>query len=172
MKIKGLSKRGEIYWYRHMVNGKRIQVSLETTDLETAITKAIERRNTGPIKDDERIEALWNRWIDERSEDEDVKQSTQNWARGAMTQFQNHFGDRNIATFSQNDVEAWFKATRARVSNASAASYLRCVKSFFSWSSVSSSFAVETGSSAEAGSSRSRISGSTAMPRATHSRCC
>ena len=37
---------------------------------------------------------------------------------------------------------------------------------------VSSSLAVEIGSSAEAGSSSSSTSGSTAMPRATHSRCC
>ena len=35
-----------------------------------------------------------------------------------------------------------------------------------------SSFDVDSGSSAEAGSSSKRISGLTAMPRATHKRCC
>ena len=46
------------------------------------------------------------------------------------------------------------------------------VSSRFSSASVSSSRAVEIGSSAEAGSSSSRIWGSMAMARATHSRCC
>ena len=48
-KIKGIYQRGNTFWYGRMVNGKRIQRSLETDDYGEAVVKALEIRAPEPI---------------------------------------------------------------------------------------------------------------------------
>jgi hypothetical protein len=43
-KIRGIYRRGNIFWYGRMVQGKRVQVSLQTTDYGEAVVKGIEIR--------------------------------------------------------------------------------------------------------------------------------
>lgn len=42
--VKGLFRRGQVFWWNHQENGHRLRISLETTDHGEAIRKVLEYR--------------------------------------------------------------------------------------------------------------------------------
>jgi integrase len=135
MKVKGIVLRGNIYWYERMVDGKRFRVSLDTSDLNKAISKANELRRKGPIKNDDSLSVLSDRWTRAKLAEEEWTEKTGKWAKNVMSQFVAFCGDRRAASVTEEQVKNWFSALRSEqeMSQAGRASYIRAVKAFFNW---------------------------------------
>ncbi len=134
MKIKGLVKRGEIYWYRHMVDGIRLQTSLKTGDLEEAIRGAMVLKQAGPVKNDPRLSILRERWIaDKLATDRFREGRSPSTARTVLRVLEKFTGDVPISQVTEAKLEEWKQNCLARLSRATVSGYFSKVHSFFSW---------------------------------------
>lgn len=134
MKVKGLRKRGEIYWFRHMVDGQRLEVSLKTSDMEEAISAALKLREAGPKKNDPRISILRERWIaDKLATDRFRDGRTPSAARSTLRMLEQFTGDVQISQITEQKLQDWKKDLLARLSKSTVSGYFSRVHSFFSW---------------------------------------
>jgi hypothetical protein len=147
---KGILLRGKTYWYRRMVDGKHLQVSLHTADPVEALRIATDIKNTNSVTYASAKKALADtlndqiaRYIAARQGMNKHTAATTAWAKRALGQFSAHVKNKPIKAVTPNDIEGFYQALRKRkygkpgkkkqFSENAAHSYLRAVRGFTSW---------------------------------------
>ncbi len=133
MKVKGIYKRGEIYWVRRMVNGINHRESLETTDLEEAIKKARALRQSGPVSGDESILALGEKWRVAKVKAGEHRPTSDASAAGVLKNFANFFPGKTVKQITTQDIETWHRHEAQRIAKITAMTYLIGIKAFYAW---------------------------------------
>ena len=129
-KIRGLYLRGSIYWFSFQKAGKRSFVSLQTSDLSTAITRAANFKRAEIIQSTG-LENSIAKFIDYKKCTGQYGRKSLEWSESALKIFCK-FADYP-ATVRERDVAAWYADLRVRLAETSAQSYLRALRSFCSW---------------------------------------
>ena len=147
---KGLLLRGKTYWYRRMVNGEHLQISLHTSDPVEALRIATDIKNTGSVTyasakktTGETLDDQIARYIDSRAGMNKHTEATTSWAKRALGQFSAHVKNKSIKAVTAADIEGFYQSLRKRkygkagkkkqFSENAAHSYLRAVRGFTSW---------------------------------------
>lgn len=143
MKIKGIYKRGDIYWFRHMVDGINHRESLETTDLKEALSKAAHLKDIGPVKGDGSIAAIGAKWIAAKQKHQEHRPSSESWAKYSIQNFAAAYPNKTVRQITPEDIQSWLQSERERVAKATANSYLTGIKAFFHWCTEQNIIAVD-----------------------------
>jgi len=131
---KGIAKRGNIFWLRYMEQGVMRQISLQTSDPTEAVERSIRVRNAPELAPKEGLAAdierfIASKWLQGRFTSEE----TVKWSRRSLTHLVNYFPSKSAKMISRGDMERFAGNLLENQSEPGAMSYLRAIKSFFSW---------------------------------------
>ncbi|MEO7933933.1 MAG: site-specific integrase [Chthoniobacterales bacterium] len=130
---KGIYLRGSVYWLAIQTGGKRQFFSLQTADLSSAITRAVEIKGSVPSDDKHTLEAMAEKYLNSRAKEGRHSKKTSSWSRRIIFQFIGDIGSISVVAVTENVTKRWFAEQRARMTEAAAQSYVRALKGFFSW---------------------------------------
>jgi integrase len=132
-KISGLVKRGNIYWFRNMVAGKRTSVSLGTGVLEDAI-KAIKKYRANPhAPKSGTVAALQDAFLADKTRENRYTESTKRAAQISLKLLGDFAAGVPVTAISTRTIQRWFDAKRNESSEATAQAHLYRTRSFFKW---------------------------------------
>jgi integrase len=136
-KMKGLFKRGNVWWYRYSSNGKQIQKTTEQTDEARAIERAREIQES---QIQEIIEQPIGLTIAEATKRFliTIKQQGRSrryieYVESALSLFQRETDIRLISDVTSARVQEWFDRKAKHVKIETAASYLKVIKRVFNY---------------------------------------
>ena len=130
-KIKGIYQRGNTFWYGRMVNGKRIQRSLETDDYGEAVVKALEIRADPFLITADPLRSEIETFIDHKVRQNEYSRASAESKRCALKEFASFVKKADPATLTPADVERFYQKLRARVAESTAQGYIMTLRSFF-----------------------------------------
>jgi integrase len=130
-KIKGIYQRGNIFWYGRMVQGKRTQVSLDTSDYGEAVAKALEIRADPFLSDAAPLHAEIDAFIKHKQDHNEYSAASAESKRYALTEFAAFVKKADAATITAADVERFYHKLRSRVAESTAQGYITTLRSFF-----------------------------------------
>ena len=130
-KIKGIYRRGNIFWYGRMVHGKRIQVSLHTSDYGEAVVKALEIRADPFLSVADPLRAEIDAFIEYKLRQNEYSSASAESKRYALQEFAAFVGKSDPATILPTDVEQFYRKLQGRVVESTAQGYLTTLRSFF-----------------------------------------
>lgn len=133
IKIKGLYKRGSLYWYARQLNGKRDFVSLETTDPFEAVKKIAALNGAEALSDGSHLEFA----VDEYAA---FCKRTGNWSeasveakRPVLRQWAKWAGKIPPSKITTEDMRAYHDMRCKSVTASTAYGNLMTIQSFFNW---------------------------------------
>jgi len=130
-KIRGIYQRGNIFWYGRMVSGKRIQVSLETSDYGEAVAKALDIRADPFLITADPLRAEIEAFIDYKVRQNEYSAASAESKRYALKEFASFVKKADPATITPADLERFYQKLRARVAESTAQGYVTTLRSFF-----------------------------------------
>jgi len=130
-KIKGIYQRGNIFWYGRMVRGKRIQVSLETSDYGEAVEKALEIRADPFLVVADPLRSEIDSFIDYKVQQNEYSPASAESKRYALKEFASFVKKADPSTILPADVERFYQKLRKRVKESTAQGYVTTLRSFF-----------------------------------------
>lgn len=129
-RVQGVFRRGDTYHLRYRVEGRQIRVSLFTSDEETAHRAAAKRIAKGA---DEGAK-LWERELDaylaSRAAKDRMSTTTVSLRRAVLVKFGKELGVVSPRTITGATVRDWYKQLRGEVSEETAQTYLRWLRTF------------------------------------------
>lgn len=132
-RVKGLYKRGRIWWLALQVDGHRQFLSLETEDEAVAVRKALEIRGD-PIR---RRAGAWEtevkRYLADGAATGRMSAATRETKAWVLEAFARECGVSSPEEVTRGLVERWHQAVRARASASTANDYLAHVRPFLAW---------------------------------------
>jgi integrase len=131
--IKGLSLRGDVYWFQYQVAGHRTRVSLQTKDLEMAIIRAREIRGTPLAGTPETIAALVDNYTLAKVKAGRFSESTRRAAKTSLNMLGAYCTGLPVGSVTTKHVQGWFDRIRKNATEATAQTHLNRVKGFFRW---------------------------------------
>jgi integrase len=130
-KIRGIYPRGNLFWYGRMVSGKRVQVSLETSDYGEAVTKALDIRADPFLITADPLRAEIEAFIDYKMRQNEYSPASAESKRYALKEFASFVKKADPSTITPADVERFYQKLRARVAESTAQGYITTLRSFF-----------------------------------------
>jgi integrase len=130
-KFRGIYLRGNIYWYQRMVNGRRIQASLGTSDYAEAVTKALEIRADPFLVVADPLQAEIDAFISYKVQQNEYSADSAASKRYALEEFATFVGKSDPATILPSDVERFYRRLQGRVAESTAQGYITTLRSFF-----------------------------------------
>jgi len=131
---KGIAKRGNIFWLRFMRQGKMHQVSLQTSDPGEAVSRAVQVKNAPQLAPKEGMELEIERFIaSKKLQGRFTSEETARHSRRAINHLKDYFPGKTVQSINHSDMERFVGVLLANQSEPGAMSYLRAIKSFFSW---------------------------------------
>lgn len=133
MQVRGLYKRGEVYWFSRQLHGKRAFVSLETGDLEEAIRRRREILEAGVLPDGEALHHLVERYVA-------ACRSSGKWSLASADSklpvlrcWAADFGDVTPESVTTEQLRAWHDRRARATSPSTAYGNLMLLRGFFNW---------------------------------------
>jgi integrase len=133
VKIRGIYKRGDIYWFARQVHGVRSHVSLETSDLAQALVRRDEILNAGVLPDGEMVEhavARYATWA----------RDTGKWTAASVDSklpvlkcWARDMGRLRPEEITTARLRQWHDARRAATSPSTAYGNIMLLRGFFHW---------------------------------------
>ncbi|MEA3208661.1 MAG: Phage integrase, N-terminal SAM-like domain, partial [Chthoniobacter sp.] len=139
-KPKGLYRRGTTYWLTWRQNGEKKFTSLYTEDFAEACVLATKILACPAFQSGTRISDEQTRFLNEKDAGSHYSRHTGEWAATPIKQFAEFCGDKNVTAVTGDDIRGFWESLLNRtvrggkkMSETSAASYMRALRSFFSW---------------------------------------
>jgi integrase len=132
-KIRGIYRRGNIFWFARMESGRRIQVSLGTSDHSEAVIKASAIISAPFLNDSGPLEQEIEAFLAHKKLQNEYSAASVESKQYALREFASVVGKRDPKTIATVDVERFYQLLRGRVSESTAQGYITTVRSFFNW---------------------------------------
>ena len=145
-KIKGIYQRGNVFWFTRTVQGRRIQVSLETTEYAKAVAKALDVRADPFLHAADAFPDETKAFIAYKRKNNRYSRDSANTKKYALEEFASFVGKPDPAKVGTADVARYYDHIRhdAKRRNASGAvigvvsestahGYIMTLRSFFNW---------------------------------------
>jgi len=116
-----------------MESGRRIQVSLGTSDYSEAVVKAAAIINTPFLNDSGPLGQEIEAFLAHKKRQNEYSPASVESKQYALKEFTRFTGKRDAASISTTDVDRFYQTLRQRVSESTAQGYLTTVRSFFNW---------------------------------------
>lgn len=130
-KIRGIYLRGNTYWYGRMVGGKRVQVSLGTSDYGEAVVKALEVRADPFLMAADPLRSEIDAFLDHKLRQNEYSAASAEAKKYALQEFAAFVGKADPAQITTADVERFYTKLRGRVAESTAQGYITTLRSFF-----------------------------------------
>jgi integrase len=130
-KIRGIYLRGNTFWYGRMVAGKRLQVSLGTSDQGEAVVKALEVRADPFLMSADPLSSEVEAFLDHKRRQNEYSAASVDAKKYALQEFASFAGKADPAQITTADVERFYQQLRARVAESTAQGYITTLRSFF-----------------------------------------
>lgn len=132
--FSGLYQRSGVWWVNFRKGGKRHFVSLQTKDPQVALEKAIKVRGSDYFETAEKLGDCAEAFLSAKKGRGDFSRKTSEWAATPLKKMKAFFGDVTVSSVTAAKVEEFFLSMRSDgLADTSVASYMRAVRSFFSW---------------------------------------
>jgi hypothetical protein len=136
-KIKGIYLRGKVFWFARQVKGKRIFVSLETSDYDEAVARAYEVIDAPDLIPSEGIEAEIPRFVAFKTSQGLYSKMSAGAKENVLQLFATHVNNISPAKVSVEQCQAFYDGLKNRgddsVRESTAQSYVMTIQSFFGW---------------------------------------
>jgi integrase len=130
-KIKGIYRRGNIFWYGRMVKGQRVQMSLGTSDYGEAVVNAQEIRADPFLANADPLRSEIDSFIKYKVQQNEYSQASAESKRYALKEFASFVRKADPATITPSDVQRFYEKLRGRVAESTAQGYMTTLRSFF-----------------------------------------
>jgi integrase len=130
-KIKGIYRRGNIFWYSRMENGRRVQVTLGTDDFGEAVHSMLQVRGAPFLNQSDPLEQEITDFIAHKLRQNEYSRDSASTKRHILLEFAKFINSRDPAAIVTADVERFYRKLQERVSESTAQGYLTTLKSFF-----------------------------------------
>ena len=129
----GIYKRGDVFWMSHRHEGARQWISLQTTDLAEAITRAQEIRDRPITPFKGTICELIPKFIAFKKRNNIYSRDSQASKFYILRLLGNRFPDVPAASISDKQVQLWYDELTKEIEPSTAESYVMAARSFFKW---------------------------------------
>lgn len=133
MQVRGLYKRGEVYWFSRQIHGKRAFVSLETGDLEEAIRRRREILEAGVLPDGEALHHLVERYVAACRASGKWSLASADSKLPVLRCWAADFGDVTPESVTTEQLRAWHDRRARATSPSTAYGNLMLLRGFFNW---------------------------------------
>lgn len=130
---RGIYLRGSVYWLAVQENGKRRHLSLKTKDPVIALRNALKARHSPELAPSEGFTRDVEKFLAHKTATDRYSKRTLEWSEGVLKQFGAHVSNKAAGLVRPEDVTSFYAMLRQRMTENGAHSYMRAVKSFFSW---------------------------------------
>lgn len=134
-KLRGLYQRGETWWLTWRVNGKKRFLSLQTKDYAEAVRLAVTAKRTDKGSPAGSIAAERERFLASKRQTGLYARHSAEWAETPLKQLESFCGNVAVSMVTGAKLERFAEHLRddRKLAETSVASYMRAVRSFFSW---------------------------------------
>lgn len=129
----GIYKRGDVFWMSHRQEGKRRWISLQTTDLAEALTRAQEIRDRPITPFKGTICELIPRFIEFKKRNNIYSRESQESKFYILRQLGKRFPDVPASNITEKQMQLWYDELARQIKPSTAESYLMAARSFFKW---------------------------------------
>jgi integrase/recombinase XerC len=133
MRIRGLYKRGDVYWFSRQINGRRSFVSLETSDLEEAITRRREILDAGVLPDGETLGPLVERYVAACRASGKWTRASEDSKLPVLKRWAEAMGAVSPESVSTDQIRAWHDRRVGETCASTAYGNLMLLRGFFNW---------------------------------------
>jgi len=130
---KGLSLRGNIYWYRSQQNGQRSQLSLDTADLTEAISRVALIKTTGALEVQTTFDSEVDVFLAAKAAMGRHTERTTQWFKETLRPFSLFIHNKPCAKVTAEDIERFYAHMRTSLADTTAKGRMGAIRSFFSW---------------------------------------
>jgi site-specific recombinase XerD len=130
-KIRGIYRRSNIFWFARMVDGRRTQVSLKTSDYAEAVVNAMKIIDHPFLNDAEPLKQEIESFLSHKERQNEYSPASVESKQYALREFGHFVGKRRVADISTADVERFYQSLQKRVSESTAQGYITTIRSFF-----------------------------------------
>jgi integrase len=114
VKVSGLYRRGQVWWWNRQDSGHRVRLSLETTDHATAVRKVLEYRAKPHISEVGRWEYEVNRYLDDQRERGRLSPSYSKSRRYVLMRFAKDAGIDSPREVNVSLIQRWYDDLKAQ----------------------------------------------------------
>jgi len=130
-KLRGIYRRGNIFWYARMENGRRTQISLGTSDYAEAVVNATAVLQQPFLSESAPLESEIAAFLNHKTRQNEYSPASVESKKYALNEFASFINKRGAASILTADVERFYRMLQQRVSESTAQSYVTTVRSFF-----------------------------------------
>ncbi len=134
-KLRGIYKRGKVFWFTHGSGTDRVQVSLETEDYGQAVQKALAILEL-PVLPSQGYQAEVIKFAAYQVNHVIWTKDSARVKRMTLKMFGEEMGWEDLASIGTKEVQAWYDRERTRVKDITVEGYLMTLQSLFSWAIV------------------------------------
>jgi len=132
-KIRGIYLRGNVYWLTQGSGKRRLQVSLETADYATAVTKAQALINHPLLNSTTGFKADLDAFADFQTGANIWTKKSRKSKYAVLLMFGEDLNFTPLAKITTRDVQNWYDQQILRIKVVSVNPYLTVIKAFFNW---------------------------------------
>jgi len=132
-KIKGLYKRGHVFWFTHQKDGRRIFVSLRTSDYVEAAQKAVMILKRPSLNPTQGLGADIDAFLAYQLAHRNFTAASADSKGAVLRKFGRSMGWLDTASIATEDIQRFYDEQRGEVSESSAQTYIMALRSFFGW---------------------------------------
>jgi integrase len=129
-RVKGIFKRGKIFWLSCIENGRRIQRSLETSDYVEAVVRAREVRHTAPLEISEPLETEITNFMAQKVARNEWSPASVESKQHCLRLFAEHAGKQVVSAITTADVQGFYDSYAGKVADSTRESYIMTLRSF------------------------------------------
>jgi integrase len=111
--LRGLFLRGQVFWWNHQENGRRVRISLETTDRGEAVRKILEYRANPHLGEAGRWEFEVDHYLDEQQKRGRLSPSYATSRRYVLLRFARDAGIDSPREVTVGLIQDWYNALKA-----------------------------------------------------------
>jgi len=130
-KIRGIYRRGNIFWFTRMEDGQRIQVSLGTSDYGEAVLNATKIIHHPFLNDSEPLDQEIEAFLAHKTRQNEYSHASVESKQYALKEFARFTGKYRVGDVSAADIDRFYRLLQARVSESTAQGYITTLRSFF-----------------------------------------
>jgi integrase len=130
-KIRGIYRRGNIFWYQRMVRGQRAQTSLGTSDYGEAAVKALEIRADPFLATADPLRSEIEAFIKHKLQQNEYSPASAESKRYALREFASFVNKADPSTIFPADADRFYQMLRSRIKESTAQGYITTLRSFF-----------------------------------------
>ena len=132
-KLPGLYLRGRTWWLTWRINGIKKHTSLHTDNYVEAVRLGVQLKLSPEFQSGNRITNEMERFLAHKRGHGIYRRHSAEWARSPLKRLAAFTGDLPVGGVTKIHIENFWTALRTEVSENSAISYMRAIRSFFSW---------------------------------------